>query len=149
MTFREVEGDLFASDAQALGHGVNCRGLMGAGIALPFREKFPLMYEEYRLNCERGLLNLGDAFIHYAGGGRWVYNIASQFEPGPNAVLWALESGLSRAMHHAETFDVKKISIPQIGCGIGGLDYADVRVVLLRTAEIYDRADLELVLYKP
>lgn len=149
MTFYESEGDLFNTQAKGIGHGVNCRGLMGAGIAVPFRDKFPLMYEEYKIRCERGYLVPGEIFAYYAGDGRWVYNIASQFEPGPNANLWALTRGVNRALSHARAFGVDRIALPQIGCGIGGLTWPEVRDRLVSASKVYPEVDLEVVTFKP
>jgi O-acetyl-ADP-ribose deacetylase (regulator of RNase III) len=128
--FREVEGDLFAMDVDAIGHGVNCKGLMGAGIAKPFREKFPLMYEEYALMCQAKDFHPGDVFKYYVGDGRWVYNLASQNKPGADADLGWLMQAAHTMMVHAHRYGVQEIALPQIGCGIGGLDYRDVRKVL-------------------
>jgi len=44
----ERTGDLFSSDCPALGQGVNTLGLMGAGIAVEFRRRWPAMAEAYR-----------------------------------------------------------------------------------------------------
>jgi O-acetyl-ADP-ribose deacetylase (regulator of RNase III) len=51
MTIKYVTGDLFVNrhQAEALAHGCNCQGAMGAGIAVGFRERYPRMYEEYLL----------------------------------------------------------------------------------------------------
>lgn len=146
MTFKEIEGDLFDQKVQALAHGVNCKGLMGAGIAKPFRDKFPLMYEEYVLMCKAGQLRPGSVFAHYAGGGRWVYNIASQNSPGPDARKEWLSAGLYSALIHARVYGVKEIAAPQIGCGIGGLDYRkDVEPIFERMARMFPTTNLTVV----
>jgi len=80
-TFTEYTGNLFDSDAKALGHGVNTEGRMGAGIAVAFRNADPDMYEAYRQECWSGRLTAGGMFA-YPSSGRWVYNIASQDLPG-------------------------------------------------------------------
>lgn len=144
--FKEVTGDLFEGGYQAIGHGVNCRGVMGAGIATVFRDKFPIMYEEYKLRCDYGYLRLGEVFAHYAGGGRWVYNIASQFNPGAEADLSALGMGVGRALAHAKAFGVRELALPQIGCGIGGLSYSDVRTRLMFEASIQPTVELIVVI---
>jgi O-acetyl-ADP-ribose deacetylase (regulator of RNase III) len=49
-----VSGDLFANaqEVEAFGHGCNCQGSMGAGIARTFRQHYPKMYEQYRARCK-------------------------------------------------------------------------------------------------
>lgn len=139
----EVTGDLFNTTAPALAHGVNVRGVMGAGIAKPFKERFPLMYEEYALMCKHGTLLPGQTFVYYAGNGRWVYNVASQREPGPDARIRWLTTGMVDALIHARKHDVREIALPKIGCGIGGLDYdSQVLPALERLSAIFPMVDI-------
>jgi O-acetyl-ADP-ribose deacetylase (regulator of RNase III) len=146
----ETEGDLFSNTALAIGHGVNRRGLMGAGIAVAFKQKFPLMYEQYALMCNRQLLPMGEVFPYYVGDGRWVYNLVTQDAPGPNANLYSVQASVMKAMRHANDYGVPRIAIPQVGCGIGGLRYEDVRKVLNDVAHVWHQSvDLEIVTYKP
>src|SRR5690348_17995978 len=82
MPIHFVAGDLFANahHAQALAHGVNCQGSMGAGIAVGFRERYPQMYEEYRRRCKAipRQFNPGDSFLWKAKDKPWVFNLATQ-----------------------------------------------------------------------
>lgn len=59
MPYREYKGNLFASRAQCLVNTVNCVGVMGKGVALEFRRRFPSMFQEYRRICEAGTLRPG------------------------------------------------------------------------------------------
>lgn len=87
-------GDLFDSEAAALGHGVNVDGLMGAGIAATFARTFPRLLLEYRAACRSEALQAGGMFPWRAPDGRWVYNLASQDRPGRRARLdWERSSG--------------------------------------------------------
>jgi hypothetical protein len=82
MPIEFVRGDLFANryKAQALAHGCNCQGSMGAGVAKGFRDRHPAMYEEYRRRCkaEPRRFNLGDAWLWKADGRQWVFNLGTQ-----------------------------------------------------------------------
>lgn len=122
-------GDIFTTGARVIGHGVNTKGLMGSGIAVQFREKYPEMFEVYKEQCENGSLLPGDVFA-------WrddsvdiplVLNIASQEFPGCNATLEYLESGLNlAAVYICENTQYDILALPEIGCGIGGLYLPDV-----------------------
>ena len=139
----EVTGDLFNTTAPALAHGVNVRGVMGAGIAKPFKERFPLMYEEYALMCKHQTLLPGQTFAYYAGNGRWVYNVASQRDPGPDARVTWFVKGMIDALIHARRYEVREIALPQIGCGIGGLSYEnDVLPALERLERVFPMVDM-------
>ena len=82
MAIQYVSGDLFVNSvhAQALAHGCNCKGSMGAGIAVGFRERYPEMYEEYRRRCKAvpREFNPGDVFLWKAEKQPWVFNLATQ-----------------------------------------------------------------------
>lgn len=130
------EGDLFAQDdLVALGHGVNCRGVMGAGIALPFSKLDSGMYAAYKEICYNGELRPGDIFPWRLDDGRVVYNIASQDRPGRNATYSALGLGLYKTARHATKNGIANIGIPRIGCGIGGLEWDKVRYLITEIAE--------------
>src|SRR5262245_55523170 len=82
MAVQFTSGDLFtnAHDAQALAHGCNCAGSMGAGVAVGFRERYPAMYESYRAMCkaEPRQFNPGDCWLWKADDRPWVFNLATQ-----------------------------------------------------------------------
>ena len=139
-------GNIFTSHAQGIGHGVNTRGAMGAGIALQFRDKFPDMYAEYDYLCSTGLLLPGETHIYPMGGGRFIYNIASQDLPGPNARYVWLLSGLVRAIEHAIENNVAVIALPRLGSNIGGLDEKRVEEIVKVAAES-SPVDIELWTY--
>lgn len=141
-------GDIFSSTAQALGHGCNTQGFMGAGIARAFRDRFPVMYEEYKARCDRGLLLPGEMFPwSIPGGVHTIYNIASQELLGANANYEWLASGVHKALLHAESLDIKTLALPRIGSGIGGLSEHKVEGVLLGLAAS-SPVDIELWTYQ-
>lgn len=141
MTFRIIKGDLFdpTHNFHALAQGVNCRGIMGAGIAVPFKQKYPDMFTEYKALCDR-LPNLlpGTAQVSMGDGTRLsVINLFSQFYPGANAEMEYLEGALfsmdaqlnllTHVYHRLEdqgltaSFTNVRVGLPLIGGGIGGL----------------------------
>lgn len=50
---KEVRGDLLAYDAKVRCHQVNCKGVMGAGLAKQVKEKYPEAYEQYKAMCDQ------------------------------------------------------------------------------------------------
>jgi O-acetyl-ADP-ribose deacetylase (regulator of RNase III) len=129
------EGDLFAQpDLRALGHGVNCKGVMGSGIAPLFRARSEEMYRAYRDACFSGRLTLGGMFPWVNPDGTVVYNLASQDRPGRHATLDAVRQSLDAALAHAEMHGVESLGLPRIGAGIGGLRWDDVKAVIEHVA---------------
>src|SRR5690349_5195726 len=82
MPIQFVSGDLFANrcGAQALAHGCNCQGSMGAGIATGFRDRYAEMYAEYRRRCKAKPreFSLGDAWLWKDEKKPWVFNLGTQ-----------------------------------------------------------------------
>lgn len=131
MSYFERKGNIFdAGDLDALAHGVNCKGVMGAGIAKDFKLRWPAMYSGYRTLAEEGSLYPGNVFPYRAPEGRFIYNLCSQDRPGPDAKLRWVAQSVAKMLDYAEDNQVKRIGIPRIGCGIGGLEWIDVRLIL-------------------
>jgi O-acetyl-ADP-ribose deacetylase (regulator of RNase III) len=144
MSFREVEGDLFERGFPAIGHGVNCRGVMGAGIAKEFRRRFPVMYQIYREKCEAGELYPG--YFHAVPiDNVWIFNLATQQDPGADATLLAVETSVYRALRSCKLMGIRTLGVPRIGCGIGGLEWPDVREVLRGVVDMNPEVDLVAV----
>ena len=141
----ERHGDIWDTPADVVGHGVNLRGVMGAGLAAQVREKFPDVFEQYRKACSEGSLKPGGVQIVYRPGGLNIANIASQVEPGPNARYDLLVSGICNTMIRCYHSGLS-LALPQIGCGIGGLEWEVVREIICGLAEFY-RVDTELWTY--
>jgi O-acetyl-ADP-ribose deacetylase (regulator of RNase III) len=109
---------------------------MGAGIAKTFKEKFPVNYEAYYRKCFSSELNPGDIFSVYENK-HVVINIASQMNPGADARYhWLYRACYGAAAYAtADNYWNRKgaepvIAIPQIGCGIGGLEWPKVKTLL-------------------
>jgi O-acetyl-ADP-ribose deacetylase (regulator of RNase III) len=136
MTVRNVTGNLFDQNLHALAHGCNTAGVMGAGIALEFRKRYPPMYEIYRAMCGTGDFRLGTAFA-------WteeldmrplIFCMATQPTPGPTASLDAIRTSLTQVLTECEALGVTEVGMPRIGAGLGGLDWADVSKVVTEVA---------------
>lgn len=139
------QGDLFRLEhATSYAHGCNCKGAMGKGIALQFRERFPEMYKEYKALCKEGKFRPGDLFVYPYGHG-FVYNLATQKTWHDKATLQAIEKSLMQMLEHAMRNDVKSIALPRIGAGLGGLNWEDVKSVIQKVSSIYPMVTLLVV----
>jgi O-acetyl-ADP-ribose deacetylase (regulator of RNase III) len=155
MSFEIIQGDLFVNDFNfdALAQGVNTQGIMGAGIAVPFREKFPNMYEDYKRRCATygdalaGLLHVWHPWYGakmMLDKGEWVevfnsdptiYNLFSQVMPGRNGDYRLLQQAAIAMVLDAERNEVANVGLPWIGCGIAGLERHNVHNVLSHVFE--------------
>jgi O-acetyl-ADP-ribose deacetylase (regulator of RNase III) len=143
---RDVEGKLLsiAKRGEAIGHGCNCRGVMG-GLAGLVEKRWPAMAAEYRARCNDSTFTLGGVFPWLdEQTGVWIYNLATQQEPGADARLDAIADSVRAAISHARANAVSTIYLPRMGAGIGGLKWDDVRDTLETVDAVAD--DVELVL---
>ncbi len=129
---RVTQGDLFKSGAQTLVNTVNCVGVMGKGIALEFKKRFPDMYEDYVRRCDANEVELGRPYLY-------------RREAPPHIVLFPTKShwrafsriddiiaGLEYLLDHAEEWGVESIAVPPLGCGNGQLEWRMVGPTLFR-----------------
>lgn len=132
MTIIKGEGSLFDSGAQALVNATNCVGVMGGGIALAFKNKFPKMFDVYQYKCDRALLHPGDVDV-------WIENIdpvlavlnfpTKDHYKDPSELRY-IYSGLEDLINKVQDYHFKSVAIPALGCGLGGLDWVDVKKAL-------------------
>src|SRR5215203_855097 len=74
---RVTIGDILDSHAQTLVNTVNTEGVMGKGIALQFKRRFPAMYDDYVQRAELGEVQLGKPYI-FKGVDGWVINFPTK-----------------------------------------------------------------------
>jgi O-acetyl-ADP-ribose deacetylase (regulator of RNase III) len=137
MPVQYVSGDLFVNryHAQAIGQGCNCKGSMGAGIAVGFKERYPVMFEEYRRLCKTNprAFNPGDVFLWKADDQPWVFNLATQEDYWRSRATYeAVEQTLTKMRELADQHGITMIAIPRIGAGYGGLSWKKVHVIIDR-----------------
>lgn len=150
MTIRFVTGDLFANEHQvdALAHGCNCQGSMGAGVAVGFRERYPTMYETYREMCKATprQFNLGDAWLWKQDGAAAVFNLATQERYWRcRATYEAVETALQNMRRQADAEGIARIGMPRIGAGLGGLSWKKVKAII---EKVFAGWEGELVVYE-
>ncbi len=149
----EKYGDLFDTTATYLAQGVNVKGVMGAGIAKQFKSYFPNMFDEYKRSCDNGELEPG-GFQAVPLSRIIVVNLASQEKPGADARYhWLFESLMRFAQiaskpHLLEAYG-GTIAIPEIGCGIGGLEWHRVKYMLECIEKMYPGIEFEVWHYAP
>jgi O-acetyl-ADP-ribose deacetylase (regulator of RNase III) len=125
-----TSGDLLESDADALVNAVNTVGVMSRGIALQFRHSFPENYKAYRVACKRGEVRTGEMFvtsIWSAQGQRFIINFPTKRDWRQPSELAYIDAGLIDLVDQVRTRNIRSIAVPPLGCGLGGLDWKDVR----------------------
>lgn len=126
-----IVGDLFASRAQTLVNAVNCVGVMGKGLALEFKKRFPLMFEDYVERCRRNQVTLGQPYVFRDRSGLMVMNFPTKDHWRSSSRLIDLEQGLDYFIDHYADWGVSSVAFPALGCGYGGLAWAEVEPVMV------------------
>ena len=133
MNFLFKPVDTFSDDEPfILIHGVNQLMVMGSGIALAIKQKWPIVEQEYHT---QGCKHLGNFQWVQVGPNQWVVNLFSQqyvkghpklspYEPAANQN--AIMSGLMRLMRDPRCHKIP-VYMPKIGCDLGGLSWEDVK----------------------
>jgi O-acetyl-ADP-ribose deacetylase (regulator of RNase III) len=122
-------GDIFASGADALVNAVNIVGVMGKGIALTFKKRFPGMYEEYRKKCQQNRLQIGIIDV-YLDETPVVINFPTKKHWKDPSKLEYIEKGLENFCARYADWGIKSVAFPQLGCGLGGLKWSEVQPIM-------------------
>jgi O-acetyl-ADP-ribose deacetylase (regulator of RNase III)/uncharacterized protein YwgA len=125
-------GDLLESDAQTLVNTVNCVGIMGKGIALDFKKRFPEMFEDYVGRCKRGDVRLGEPYLYRYLTPPWVLNFPTKDHWRSHARLDDIVRGLKFLISHYREWGITSLAVPPLGCGNGQLEWAIVGPTLYR-----------------
>lgn len=150
MTLRFVRGNLFEADVEAIVNTVNTVGVMGKGIALMFKEKFPDNYLKYEAACKKGAVHVGEMFVTknpQLFGPQWIINFPTKSHwRNPSKIEW-IEVGLENLREFVLLNKIKSIAIPPLGAGNGGLDWQVVRPSIEEA--LRDLTDVEILIYEP
>ncbi len=137
-----TSGNLLSSSAQTLVNTVNCVGVMGKGIALAFKRKYPDMYEDYVRRCSRGDVQLGRPYVYQARD-RLIVNFPTKDHWRSVSRLDDIVAGLAHLKSHYEEWGVRSIAVPPLGCGNGQLDWEVVGPTLVgHLSELHVPVDL-------
>ncbi len=94
---RYTTGNLLDAPVEALVNTVNTVGVMGKGIALMFKERFPDNMAAYRQACKEGRVQTGKMFVTETNeflAPRWIVNFPTkQHWKAKSQIEW-VEDGL-------------------------------------------------------
>lgn len=125
-------GNLFDSSAQTLVNTVNCVGVMGKGIALEFKKRFPAMYRDYEEQCKAGEVKLGRPYLFTDLVSSWVLNFPTKDHWRSVSKLQDIVEGLEHLKQHYREWGIRSLAMPPLGCGQGQLEWRVVGPTLYR-----------------
>jgi O-acetyl-ADP-ribose deacetylase (regulator of RNase III) len=129
-----TQGDLLKQDdVDAIVNTVNCVGVMGKGIALQFKNKWPGNFKAYAEACKSGSVRPGRMFIYDTGGlvrPNYIINFPTKDHWRGASKLAYVRDGLVDLVAQVDRLRIASIAMPPLGCGNGGLDWNDVRPLI-------------------
>lgn len=149
---RYVKGNIFDSSCKALVCPVNCKGVMGAGLAKQFKEQYPDMFTAYKKGCNKGWLQPGGVHVWWGDmdriekGEKYIINLATKDHWKNSSTLEWVKEGLTNLSDCMERYGINSVAIPPLGCGLGGLNWSDVKPLI--EAEFKD-LDFDVEVYEP
>jgi len=146
MIRRIVTGNLLDSDCQTLVNTVNCVGVMGKGIALEFKKRFPAMFEDYAARCKHNEVHLGEPYLYTEQGTPWILNFPTKQHWRNPSTFEDIEKGLEFLARNCDAWGIESMAVPPLGCGNGWLDWKIMGPVLYR---FFDRLPMPVDLYAP
>jgi O-acetyl-ADP-ribose deacetylase (regulator of RNase III) len=148
MPLVELKGNLFNSSAQTLVNTVNCVGVMGKGVALEFRRRFPEMFEVYRRVCEERKLRPGH-MLPYRKGQPWILNFAVKDDwKQPSRLEW-VEACLERFVANYQQLGITSVAFPWIGAMNGGLPWEKVHALIRNYLRPLGDIEVEVIEFDP
>lgn len=153
MTIVFKKGNMFKEPVQAIVNTVNCVGVMGKGVALEFKNRWPSNFKAYKKLCDAKGLKPGQMFVFdtrelfESAGPRYLINFPTKNHWRSKSKISYVEDGLDALADTIRNYDIKSIAIPPLGCGNGGLDWAEVKSLIV--SKLSELEGVDIVVFAP
>jgi O-acetyl-ADP-ribose deacetylase (regulator of RNase III) len=138
-----LKGSIFDSTAQVIVNTVNCKGVMGKGLALAFKQRYPEMFLVYQQECKTGKLRIGRPIL-YKASNPWILNFPTKDHWRPPSKIEYLEKGLEYFIKNYKKAGIKSIAFPKLGAQNGKLSWDDVGPLM---AKYLSQIDIDVYIY--
>lgn len=146
-------GDMFGEPAEAIVNTVNCVGVMGKGVALEFKRRWPDNFRAYKRLCDAQKMTPGKSFIFETGdllnrdGWRFLINFPTKQHWKARSKIEYIAEGLDDLVLQVRHLGIKSVVMPPLGCGNGGLDWSEVRPVIEQ--KLASLNDVKFIVFTP
>jgi len=147
--FELMEGSMFDSGCEALVCPVNTEGVMGAGLALKFKQLYPGYFWDYHDWCENRHATLGEChvWVNASSNPKHIISFPTKAHwANPSEQRW-VDSGLDSLVKMIDYMDIKSIAVPALGCGLGGLSWGTIYPLIHQKLGRYK--NVEVKVYPP
>ena len=137
-------GDIFKSKCEALVNPVNIKGIMGKGLALAFKNKYPAHFENYKRACQNGEMTTDKVLAYQEINGPMIICLATKDDWKNSSKIEYVSAGLDDLVNQIKTLGIRSVAIPKLGCGLGGLDWNKVRPLIVEKMSSIDSINVEI-----
>lgn len=143
--------DILVYPSVVIGQQVNCKGVMGAGLAKSIRDKYPIVYTEYRNAVERNKNLLGHCQLVRVQDNKIVANLFGQYSYGRIKKVYtdynALKNALIELINMMQNNKIYSVALPYgIGAGLAGGNWSKIYEIILGV--FYQAPDITLTICK-
>ena len=140
------KGNIFNSKTQTIVNTINCVGVMGKGIALVFKLRYPDMFEKYKEHCQSKMIGIGKLWLYKSEDTpQWVLNFPTKFHWKYPSKIEYIEVGLQKFVDTYKDKGITSIAFPLLGTHNGGLNKVEVLDLMYR---YLDKCDIPIEIYE-
>ena len=143
---KKIKGNIFNTNCQTLVNTVNCIGVMGKGMALECKLRFPEMFIKYKDSCDKKLFKPGYLQI-YKNSKPWILNFPTKIHWKDPSKIEYLEKGLKKFQDEYLNKNISSIAFPLLGASLGGLSEELVYETMTKYLEPLNNIDIEIYEY--
>lgn len=140
------KGNIFNTKMQTIVNTVNCVGVMGKGIALVFKLRYPEMFEKYKELCQSKMIGIGKLWLYKSDScPQWVLNFPTKFHWKYPSKMEYIEAGLQKFVDSYKEKGITSIAFPLLGTHNGGLNKVEVLDLMYKYLE---KCDITIEIYE-
>lgn len=137
-------GNIFNTECEALVNPVNIKGVMGKGLALAFKTKYPAHFANYQRACKSGEMTTDKVLAYQEKDGPMIICLATKADWRDSSKMEYVSAGLDDLVNQIKALGIRSIAIPKLGCGLGGLDWNKVRPLIVEKMSAIDGINVEI-----
>lgn len=143
-------GNIITSETEAVVNTVNTQGVMGKGIALSFKEAFPMNFKIYKEACKEDTIDIGKLLLTETGSlyPKYIINFPTKKHWRNSSKYEYIEAGLKDLIRIIQEKNIKSISIPPLGAGNGHLIWNKVKDLINKYLSQIS-SEVEILVFEP
>ena len=127
-------GDLLKATTEAVCNPVNLAGVMGRGLALQFKTRWPSAYRSYLAALRSGQLRAGTIHAYRLPDNEWILHCPTKRHWRQGSPMALVQATIKAIGPCCAQHEIRSVAVPPLGCGLGGLEWSDIHALLVTAA---------------